>query len=162
MREPYTNRFFKKVRITPGCWVWQAALRKGYGTFHVEGNKAVYAHRFSYEIHIGPMADGDVICHKCDNPLCVNPDHLFQGTQKENITDRNLKGRQAKGERQGSAKLTQEQVDEIRRIYVRRHPEFSTVALSKKYGVSTSQLSNILLNKRWTTELVLDRDQVQK
>lgn len=94
--------FAAKYDICPdtGCWLWNAGkARHGYGAFWTSrkdayvGRKWYRAHRFSYEMHKGHIPDGLVVMHKCDNPACVNPDHLTIGTQKDNMTDRDLKKR---------------------------------------------------------------------
>lgn len=90
------RRFWEKVDKTGDCWVWTGARDSGrfqYGIFAAAGRTLVKAHRFSYELHQGAIPDGMVICHRCDNPPCVRPDHLFAGTQKDNIHDMDAKGR---------------------------------------------------------------------
>lgn len=86
-------RFFAKVDKTDGCWLWTAGkFPNGYGKFRHEG-KFKKAHRVSFEHHVGPIPLGMLICHRCDVRRCVNPDHLFVGTQKQNIQDAMAKGR---------------------------------------------------------------------
>lgn len=87
------ERFEAKVQITPGCWIWKAWTRgNGYGGMNDDG-RFLMAHRVSYELYVGPIPDGLIIMHKCDNPRCVNPDHLRPGTLSENTLDAIQKGR---------------------------------------------------------------------
>lgn len=93
------SKFFKSVEKTDGCWMWRAGkFPGGYGAIHTNG-KTRKAHRVSWEIHFGPIGEGLFVCHRCDTPRCVNPEHLFLGTAADNNADRNSKGRQARGEK---------------------------------------------------------------
>src|ERR1700761_3720809 len=106
------ERFFDSVMPEPnsGCWLWVGSLNEnGYGTIGV-AYKTQLAHRVSYRLHVGPIPDGLNVLHKCDVPCCVNPDHLFPGTQETNVIDMENKGRALhyEGEAHGRAKLTAE------------------------------------------------------
>ena len=91
------KRFLNKVNVTDECWEWTGAKNnKGYGKLSrsVDGKRRdLLAHRYSYELHHGPVPDDLVVCHRCDNRLCVRPDHLFIATQSENVKDSVKKGR---------------------------------------------------------------------
>jgi len=90
------DRFWSKVQCLPGpCWLWTGTRQhNGYGRILVDGRMR-QAHRVSYELTFGPVPAGLQVCHKCDNPPCVNPDHLFVGTQSDNLFDQGRKGRNA-------------------------------------------------------------------
>lgn len=92
------TRFWKKVQVNPGsCWEWTGCLNScGYGRTFL-GGKHVYAHRLMFEAHNGPLGEGLQALHRCDNPKCVNPDHLFAGTRSDNMRDMVAKGRHAGG-----------------------------------------------------------------
>lgn len=120
------NRFWKKVGKSGECWLWSAATRgsNGYGAFWLNG-RHVGAHRFSYELHYGPIPDGLQALHNCpdgDNPLCVNPAHLWAGTNLDNVRDRGEKGRNASGDANGS-RLHRERMPRGERHGSRTHPE---------------------------------------
>ena len=130
-----------------GCWDWQGANNgKGYGCLRVDG-KRVLAHRYSYEAHIGPIPrlknsyHGVCVLHKCDNPSCVNPDHLFLGTHNDNMQDKMSKGRS------GVVKLSASTVAKMKQEYLSGktcHRE-----LAKKFGTSYQNVGAILSGKTW-------------
>lgn len=128
------------------CWVWRRSVDVyGYGVLR-RGDKTLKAHRVAWEAFNGPIPPGMCVCHHCDNPPCVNPEHLFLGTQADNIRDRDAKGRQAdhRGEKHGQAKLTWVEVGIIRSLR-----GFSMRQLASIFGVAHSQIFGIIHNKRW-------------
>lgn len=93
-RLPPEVRFWKYVAKSDGCWLWTASTNHwGYGQLSCPGRSYLRAHRLSYEMHVGPIPDGLFVCHRCDVPACVRPDHLFLGTPKDNVDDMVAKGR---------------------------------------------------------------------
>jgi len=141
-------RFFEKVSPEPntGCWLWTAYTKSaGYGQFWYLGRWKL-AHRASYDMFVGKVPDGVLVCHKCDVPGCVNPDHLFLGTHQDNTDDMVRKGRDfhPKGEDNSSAKLSKLQVAAIRRdARPQRH-------IALEYSVSQQLVSQIKTHKVWT------------
>jgi hypothetical protein len=130
------------------CWLW-TGLRSGsmgYGQFWDNGN-GIRAHRFSYQLHKGPIPKGHRVCHTCDNPICVNPKHLFTGTQKQNLHDAISKGRHSHGEEHPPALLTETQVLVIRSSYIPR--KMSYRKLGDIYGVSPSCIQGIVERSTW-------------
>ncbi len=159
------ERFWTKVDKSGECWLWTAGMnRQGYGKFWVDG-RDMPAHRFSYQLAHGPIPDGKCVCHNCpggDNPACVNPAHLWLGTDAENTADRHNKGRDARGERHASrtkpervargerhpmAKLTRQDAETIRRLYAAGG--VSQRELARRFGMSPSQIGNITSGKHW-------------
>lgn len=138
------SRFFSKVNKTNGCWLWTAAKRKKYGVFDGSG---MYAHRFSYEYHIGEIPTGMYVCHKCDNGSCVNPDHLFLGTPQDNVSDMVSKGRHRFGSGSPRSKITESDAAAIRSEYAQGG--ITGKALGAKYGISEAQVFSIYYRRTW-------------
>jgi hypothetical protein len=141
------ERFWEKVKKSvDGCWTWTAGTSKnfGYGWFRSGTGEPVHAHRFSWEIHYGPIPENQCVLHSCDNPLCVRPDHLFLGNRTKNAADRDGKGRgrNARGEDHGKAKLTEDDVRAIRKEYSEGSCGYRK--LSKQYGVSRQSIQAII------------------
>lgn len=113
-KRPAEERFWEKVTKGRGCWEWTAGkIPTGYGHFRF-GDRQAGAHIFSWELHYPSKKIGKLcVLHRCDNPGCVNPKHLFLGTHADNAKDRDKKSRQAKGVKQGNSKLTESQVLKI-------------------------------------------------
>lgn len=129
-----------------GCWLWIGRISKqGYGCYKLNGESI--AHRVSYELHKEEIPYGIHVCHTCDNPSCVNPDHLFLGTNAENMKDRNNKQRQARGDKIHTSKLNHELVNEIRSKYIPH--KYTIKMLAKEYNVSTSTIFCVLKKKYW-------------
>ena len=148
---PLPERFWPKVDMSGDCWLWQARRDKdGYGDIRLGGKHGghVRAHRVSWELHNGCIPDGLIVCHKCDNPPCVNPAHLFLGTHKDNSIDRTRKGRgrDSRGEKQGGAKLTANDVIDIRSL---RAFGAEGRALARAFGVSEASIAFICQRKTW-------------
>jgi hypothetical protein len=142
------DRFWQKVEKTETCWNWTACAHpKGYGLFSIR-NRNRRAHRVSYEMHCGPITDGMQVLHECDNPRCVRPDHLFLGTNADNMADKCAKGREAhvgqKGEANARAKLTTEKVLAIRAA-VGTQDE-----IAASFGISRGAVSGIRTGRRWS------------
>ena len=150
MRGTLEKRFWDKVdkRGPDECWEWKAYRQNNrYGRIRrgKKTEKAISAHRLSWELHNGPIPNGLFVLHHCDNPACVNPRHLFLGTQADNMADRDTKGRQAQqnGEAGPRAKLTWEKVRKI------RSSPATQSALARQYGISPSEVSRIKSEDTW-------------
>ena len=145
------NRFFfdSFVKCDTGCWEWVGAqTNSGYGKYYVNGRYWL-AHRLSFWIATGRLSDNKLICHKCDNPKCVNPVHLFEGTYADNNQDCVLKGRHvpfhAKGEINTHNKLSEKDVVKI--YDLRGSKKLKDIAA--EYGVNTTTISHIWQQRTW-------------
>lgn len=162
-----TERFLARMPSGEGCWEWPGARNgDGYGTLRSGPRGAVrqhMAHRVSWEVHFGPIPDGMLVCHHCDNPPCIRPDHLFLGTEAMNNRDRDRKGRHRvlvgdehpqrqdpslvfRGERHWKARLTE---DDVRAIRARRAAGETLGSLSQAFGVNEAQISAICHRRQW-------------
>lgn len=140
------QRFWSYVRKADGCWIWTGRREVfGYGSMSVK-RRNVKAHRYSYELHIGPIPPGVYVCHRCDNPPCVNPAHLFLGTQADNMADAAAKGRVEYGERHHTARLTASGVVDARRRVAAGE---MVKDVARELGVTHSTLSNAIRRKTW-------------
>jgi len=143
-------KFWSKVAITADdekCWEWHGWKDKdGYGSIRPDPYSHTRTHRFSWMITYGNIPDGLQVLHKCDNPPCCNPKHLFLGTTQENTKDRDNKGRGIKGEGHHQHRLTNEQVDYIREHYLR---DVKTRDLATMFGVSTTTIYNVAKRLQW-------------
>ena len=143
-----------KYDETSGCLEWVGSKRNGYGRMIIGSRtdgtrKSVSAHRIAYELAYGEIPIGMEVCHKCDNPCCVNPNHLFIGTRQDNIDDRERKGRNIVfiGEEQTRAKLTKKAVKDAR--WERAYKGTSFQKLADRYGVSKMTMQNAIKGVTW-------------
>lgn len=146
------RRFHAKYtkREPDQCWLWTAAHTQfGYGCFYHRGRQEL-AHRIAYELWNGRLPEGAHVMHSCDTPACINPGHLVAGTAKENLQDAARKGRTTLGERNSHAKLTRNQVEEIRLLYAAKL--VSAVELGRRYGVTDTHIYSIVTGKTWRLE----------
>ena len=147
--------FWAKVQKTKTCWLWSASQfgHSGYGSFSVKVDgrtRSVRVHRHSWELANGPVPEGQHVLHRCDTPLCVRPDHLFLGDALANAQDKVAKGRlrrgDAKGEANGHAKLT---ADDVRAIRARAALGESQAALAREFLVTPQSINDIIKLRRW-------------
>ena len=160
------QKFLRRVRKTETCWLWIGQLdRHGYGAFR-DNSRTMKAHRTAWEMYRGQIPDNMVVCHNCpsgDNPSCVNPDHLFIGTQGDNTRDMDKKGRRGttkgykynvdwSGSNNGNAKIDQETADKIRERY--RTVRITQSELAREFDVSPATVSLIVTGQRWVKDLL--------
>jgi hypothetical protein len=169
-------RFWAQVQKTDGCWLWTGATVKGYGAFFANG-KSIRAHRYSYQLHHGPIPSGKMVLHHCDTPACVRPDHIYAGTNLDNVRDAMQRGRTPTGDRNGSrlhpekrqrgdghwarraaemptkgegngnAKLNRTDIEEIRRLYA--SGKYSQSQLGRKFGITQTSVGRIVNRLNW-------------
>jgi hypothetical protein len=158
--KPLEKRFWRRINKdgpTPAhapdlgpCWVFLGAkVRYGYGAFVVQRDgvrEHSTAHRVSWVLAHGDIPDGMWVLHRCDNPPCVNPAHLFLGTRDDNMRDAMSKGRMARGSRAGRAKLTESDVRVMRAL---RGEGWTQVRLAERFGICQSEVSNVLRGATW-------------
>lgn len=147
---PADVRFWRRVSKDPGhgpngdCWVWTGWVdREGYGKFMRSERSSTGAHRFAYEDTYGVIPDGYFVCHRCDTPACVRPDHLFLGTNQENVSDMVAKKRHRFGETFTRSKLTDTAVMDI------RSSKASAAVLADRYGVSKTTILQVRSGRTW-------------
>ncbi len=156
-KRTFEERFWEKVNkdgpiINPAlgnCWVWTAAKTRGYGAIAgIKSDGVLQAHRVSYAFTHGKIPLGLIICHKCDNPPCVNPKHLYAGTDADNMRDSMARGRQraVHGEQHPHAKLTDSQIIEIRNLTA---SGMTNRATAKLFNVGFSAIARIRERKNW-------------
>lgn len=147
---PAIDRLMARIEYDTvgGCWLWPGAVQRGYGVIG-EGRNLTATHRVTYREFRGDPT-GKVVCHKCDVPACCNPDHLFLGTQADNLADMRAKGRWRppvlKGEGHPHSILTETQVAEIRRQFA---AGVTQTALAARFGTAQANVSSIVLRKAW-------------
>lgn len=148
MTDKLVKKFWNYVDKTDTCWNWDGrGSIRGYGYICVRLPQHVSAHRFSWMLHNGAIPKGMVICHKCDRPCCVNPNHLFMGTQSNNVADKVSKGRGFIQLAYANAHLSADQIKEIRASY--KPHKITQQTLAKKYGVTRENIHYILKGKSW-------------
>lgn len=153
------RRFWSKVHKSDGCWLWIGSTgAKGHGQISLGGRRGrrEAAHRVSWRLHFGDIPEGLLVCHRCDNPPCVRPDHLFLGTQGDNMRDCAQKGRDAatvhperrpRGDAHGKARLTAEAVLAIRTAHA---AGVSHYALAREHGVERTTIGAVVRRLTWT------------
>ena len=146
------EKFEKYVERAEGCWKWHGSTdgKFGYGRIYSGRHKYIYAHRLSYQLVHGEFAPGLEVLHHCDNANCCNPEHLYAGTHQDNMRDMKERKRyvipHVKGEQCGQAKLTENDVLEMRKLHSQG---FNCRQLSQRFGISRQAANKIILRQRW-------------
>lgn len=141
------ERFERAVIKKDGCWEWYGPMYvNGYGNITFQ-NKRILAHRVSYLLHKGAVEDHLLICHTCDNRVCTNPEHLFKGTHKDNLSDMAQKGRSSRGQKNGRSKLSDADVKIIKKMI--KSKKFLHRDIANKFSVCRPLISLIANNKNW-------------
>ena len=152
-RRSAERRFWAKVQKAGDdeCWLWTGGRKESYGKIFLKQGEIrtrLLAHRVSFVIANGPLPEGcSVVAHKCDNPICVNPNHLFAATVEDNVQDRQSKNRQAKGSEPGRAKVAEEIVKQIRSRHMPNVVTFKSLA--EEYGLCLRQVWMIVSRRSW-------------
>ena len=147
-----------------GCWIVTSHRPNRLGYVHYRRNGVVtLAHRYVYEMCVGAIPEGMCLCHRCDNPQCVNPQHMFLGSHKDNMQDMRNKGRHQHGEASRLAKLTEDQVRDIVARGVKGSPRYpgNVIELAAEFGVSATTIYAILDGRSWRHLGLVDNKKYQ-
>ena len=143
----FIDKHASRIQFGVCCWEWVGGKTgNGYGAVRINGRQ-IGAHVAAYQCSFGPVPDGKCVMHTCDNPLCIRPDHLVVGSTEQNMQDRTEKGRAAAGEKNGRAKLTEDQVTEIRGLL---KAGVAKRAIARRFGVSDTLIRYVSVGKAWS------------
>lgn len=145
---PLADRFWESVARSAGCWLWRRGPSPRYGKLSIGASGFVSAHRLSWQLHYGVIPAGLCVLHRCDQPLCVRPDHLFIGTHAENVADRHRKGRDGRGVRLPQSKLTPRRVRRAR--FLRANTDLSFAAIGRQFNVSDITIQRAITGQTWS------------